>query len=316
MTSSTKMMTALRAHTRGGPEQLAIEHVPIPHAGPGEVLVAVHAAAITFAELDWDLTWTTRDGTDRTPVIPSHEVSGTIAELGDGVTGFAVGDEVYGLIDFDRDGAAAEFAVVPADALTLKPRSVSHTEAAALPLAALTAWQALIDHAGLQTGERVLIHGGAGGVGVYAVQIAHNLGAHVVATDAPSHVDFLRGLGAGHVIDFTSERFVDVVSDLDVVLDTVGGRTLEQSFSVLRPGGRLVTLGAPPPPGAADEHKVRAVFFVVKPDQDELRQLASMVDEFALTPVVSQTYPLTEGREAYESGGLPRLPGKTVLVVR
>ena len=162
LTAMTDTMMALRAHARGGPEQLVYESAPVPVPGPGEALVAVHAAAITFAELSWDESWTTRDGRDRTPVIPSHEVSGTVAALGPGADGLAVGEEVYGLIDFDRDGAAAEYVTVPAAHLAARPRSVSDEEAASLPLAALTAWQALVDHAALEPGERVLVQGGAG----------------------------------------------------------------------------------------------------------------------------------------------------------
>lgn len=153
-------MMALRAHARGGPEQLVYEQAPKPSAGPGEVLIAVHAAAITIAELTWDLEWTTRDGKDRTPVIPAHEMSGIVAGLGAGVVGLAAGDEVMGLVDFDRDGAAAEYVIMPAASLAAKPQSLSHTAAATLPLAALTAWQALTDHAALQSGEQVLVQGG------------------------------------------------------------------------------------------------------------------------------------------------------------
>jgi hypothetical protein len=144
----------------GAAEQLVYEHAPAPSAGPGEVLIAVHAAAITFAELTWDLEWTTSDGMDRTPVIPSHEMSGIVAGLGLGVAGLAAGDEVIGLVDFDRDGAAAEYVVMPGASLTAKPQSLSHVAAATLPLAALTAWQALADHAALQPGEQVLVQGG------------------------------------------------------------------------------------------------------------------------------------------------------------
>lgn len=309
-------MMALRAHTRGGPDRLVYEPAPRPEPREGEVLVAVHAAAITFAELGWDLSWTTRDGADRTPVIPSHEVSGTVAALGDGVAGFAVGDEVYGLVDFDRDGAAAEYVAVPVDALAAKPSKATHVEAAALPLAALTAWQALVDQAGLEPGETVLVHGGAGGVGVYLVQLAAHLGAHVVATDLPANAGFVRSLGAERFVDVTTEAFDDVVSGVDVVVDTVGGDTLERSYRVLRPEGRLVTLGAPPSQETAAAHGVRAMFFVVRPDRVELAGLARLVDEARLESVVSRTFPLAEGRRAFESGKLPRPPGKTVLVVR
>jgi NADPH:quinone reductase-like Zn-dependent oxidoreductase len=309
-------MMALRAHRRGTPEVLDYEQAPRPVPGPGEALVAVHAAGITFAELTWELSWTTSDGADRTPVIPSHEVSGTVAGLGRDVTGLAAGDEVYGLIDFDRDGAAAEYVTVRAEALAGKPRTVSHVEAAALPLASLTAWQALVDHAGVAPGQRVLVHGGAGGVGVYAVQIAALMGAQVIATDTGSHAEFVRRLGADRFIDFSTEAFDQPGMNLDIVIDTVGGATLERSFGILRPGGRLVTLSAPPSQQEAARYGVKAIFFVVRPDRAELVRLAQLVDEGKLRPVVAQTFPLSEGRRAYQSGSRPRPPGKTVLVVR
>jgi NADPH:quinone reductase-like Zn-dependent oxidoreductase len=310
------IMLALRAHQRGAPETLVIEDVEVPVPGPGEVLVAVHAAAITLTELLWDLSWQTRDGADRTPVIPSHEVSGVVAGLGAGVDGLAAGDEVYGLVDFDRNGAAAEFVAVPASALAAKPATATHVESAALPLAALTAWQALIEHARLRAGERVLVHGGAGGVGVYGVQFAAALGAHVIATDLPVNEAFVRSLGAAEFLDFTTRRFDDELSGLDVVLDAVGGDTLTRSYHVLRPGGRLITLAAPPDPAMAEKHAVEATFFVVRPDHDELTRIAGLVDDDSLRPVVAGTFPLREGRAAFESIHGPRRPGKTVLVVR
>jgi NADPH:quinone reductase-like Zn-dependent oxidoreductase len=223
---------------------------------------------------------------------------------------------VYGLVDFGRDGAAAEYVTVPRTALAAKPRTVSHVEAAALPLAALTAWQALVEHAGVASGEAVLVHGGAGGVGVYLVQLAAHLGAHVVATGRPADAGFVRSLGAQRFVDVTSEAFDEVLSGLDVVVDTVSGDTLRRSYGVLRPGGRLVTLVAPPSPQTAQEHGVRAAFFVVRPDRAELERVARLVDEGRLAAVVSRTFPLAEGRRAYDSGAQPRPPGKTVLVVR
>jgi NADPH:quinone reductase-like Zn-dependent oxidoreductase len=309
-------MRALRAHQRGGPAALVLEEADVPQPGPDEVLVEVHAAGITLTELLWDLSWQTSDGADRTPVIPSHEVSGVVAALGDQVAGRAVGDEVFGLVDFDRNGAAAEFVTVPASALAAKPTKVGHVEAAALPLAALTAWQALVDHAAVQPGERVLVHGGAGGVGVYGVQLAAALGAEVIATDLPANEDFVRALGAAEFLDFTTRRFDDELSGLDVVLDAVGGETLARSFRVLRPGGRLVTLAAPPDAAEAQKYGVNAMFFVVRPDAGELGRIAAEVDNGALRPVVSATFPLSAGRAAFESISGPRKPGKIVLVVR
>jgi NADPH:quinone reductase-like Zn-dependent oxidoreductase len=308
-------MMALRAYARGGPEQLVYERVPRPGAGPGEALVAVHAAGITFDELTWDLSWTTREGADRTPVIPSHEVSGTVAATGPGVTGLAPGDEVYALIDFDRDGAAAEYVTVPAGALARRPRSLSHVQAATLPLAALTAWQALVDHAGLTAGERVLVQGGAGGVGVYAVQLAAVLGGQVTATGRGPSEAFVRDLGASDFISSGEPGGRGKAAGQDVVIDTVGGQVLADSFALLRRGGRLVTLGAPPDPELAARYGVRAEFFVVQSDRSELARLATLTDEGRLRPVVSQVFPLADGRRAYASRSQDRPPGKTVLVV-
>ena len=309
-------MMALRAHARGGPEQLVYEQAPAPSAGPGEVLIAVHAAAITFAELTWDLEWTTRDGKDRTPVIPSHEMSGVVAGLGAGVAGLAPGDEVIGLVDFDRDGAAAEYVAVPAASLAAKPRSLSHVAAATLPLAALTAWQALADQAALEPGEQVLVQGGAGGVGIFAVQLAAILGGHVTATGRSADAGFVRDLGADRFVSAEAGRPGQAAAGFDVVIDTVGGAVLDGSYRLLREGGRLVTLGAPPDQELAARYKVHAMFFVVEPDANELARLAEMAGTGRLRAVISQTFPLAEGQQAFQSGAGPRPPGKTVLIVR
>ncbi len=315
MTALSATMMALRAHARGGAEQLVYEPAPAPAPGPGEALVAVHAAAITFAELGWDLSWTTRDGRDRTPVIPAHEVSGTVTALGPVTDGPAVGDEVYGLIDFDRDGAAAEYVTLPAAHLTARPLSVSHVAAATLPLAALTAWQALVDYAAVEPGERVLVLGGAGGVGAYAVQLAVILGADVTATGFERHRDFVLGLGAATFVASGAGEAA-LPEGFDVIIDTVGGAALDASYGLARRGGRLVTLGAPPSAEKAAALGVHAMFFVVTPDTVELARLAGLTDEGKLRPVVSQTFPLRDGRQAFESYARPRPPGKTVLVVR
>jgi NADPH:quinone reductase-like Zn-dependent oxidoreductase len=305
-------MMALRAHARGGAEQLVFEQAPVPVPGPGEALIEVHAAGITLTELTWDLSWTTRDGRDRTPVIPSHEVSGVVRGLGGSARGLSIGEEVYGLIAFDRNGAAADYVTAPAADLADRPRSVSHPQAASLPLAALTAWQALTDQAGLQRGERVLIQGGAGGVGVYAVQLAAILGADVTATGRAGQGDFVRSLGAR---TFTADAG-DVRAEFDVVVDTVGGPVLEASYGPTRRGGRLVTLSAPPSAQRAEQLGIHAMFFVVTPDSAQLSRLAELTDSGKLRPVVSQVFPLREGREAFESGTRPHPPGKTVLLVR
>lgn len=310
-------MMALRAHRRGGPEVLTVERAPIPALADGEVLIAVHAAAITFDELTWEETWN-RGGADRTPIIPSHEVSGVVAAVASGVTGFREGDEAYGLIPFGRDGAAAEYVAVPAADLAARPTTISHVAAAALPLAGLTAWQALVDHAKVRAGERVLVLGGGGGVGALVVELAADLGAEVTATvRSDAARELATRLGAGHVMDTRTTQFDDAEAAYDVVVDTVGGATLERGFTVLRPDGRLVTLSAPPPDGLAESHGVRAMFFIVSPDHAQLSRLAELVDADRLHVAIADTFALKDGRVAFESGRSPhRRPGKTVLMVR
>jgi NADPH:quinone reductase-like Zn-dependent oxidoreductase len=309
-------MMAVRAHRRGGPESLVYEPAPRPSVAPDEVLVAVDAAGITFAELSWDLSWTDADGRDRTPVIPAHELSGSVVEVGADVRTMSLGDQVYGLVPFTRDGAAAEFTSMPANILALRPQTATGIEAASLPLAALTAWQALVDHAGVQLGERVLVQGGAGGVGGYVVQIAAWLGADVWATAGADDLDFVQSLGAARVFDYATPAARDVITDVDVVVDTVGGDTLLRSFELVRRGCRIVTLSAPPPLAMAERYGVTATFFVVDPNRDDLMQLATLVDTGAVRPVVSQTFPLPDTRLAFESASRPHPPGKTIVVVR
>lgn len=309
-------MMALRAHRRGGPEALSYEQAPRPAASAGEVLIQVNAAAITFAELTWDETWT-RNGVDRTPTIPSHEVSGVISEIGAGVEGFAVGTQVYGLIPFDRNGAAAEFVTVAAHLVAAKPATVDHVAAAATPLAALTAWQALLEHAKCRSGEKVLVHGGAGGVGGFAVQLASSLGAHVTATTRVQDAPLVLGYGAERIIDFQTEQFDADAAAYDIVIDTVGGSTLDRSFGVLRQGGRLITLQSPPSQERAEQFDVKATFFVVKPDRAQLASIAAMVDNGKLRVTIAETFALRDGQQAFLSAGLPnRRPGKTVLRVQ
>ena len=309
-------MKAVRAHRRGGPEQLVFEVAPRPEPTRGEALVAVHAASITPDELTWPATWTDRadpGGRDRTPIVPSHEMSGVVAELGPGVTEVEVGDEVYGLIPFVRDGAAAEFVSVPAAFLAGKPVTIDHDTAASIPLAALTAWQALVDHAALRADQHVLIHGAAGGVGSFAVQIAADLGARVTATAREGDQAFVRGLGAADVVDYEHDRFEDHVKGVDVVLDPVGGPTQARSWSVLRPGGILVSVAVPPDPGEAKKHRARGVYFVVEPDRGQLETIAELVDSGRITPIVDRVVPLADTRAAYENLRTEHRQGKVVL---
>jgi NADPH:quinone reductase-like Zn-dependent oxidoreductase len=312
----TESMMALRAHSRGGPEVLVYESAPKPPMGPEQVLVAVDAAAITFTELNWDETWS-RDGRSRLPIIPAHEFSGVVADVGNDVHEWRVGDHVFGLVPFDIDGAAAQWLSIDAAILARTPQSVGSAEVAALPLAALTAWQGLLDHGQLERGQRVLIHGAAGGVGIFAVQLAHHFGAQVTVTARAGDAPFLRELGADHIIDFETELFEIHGPVFDLVFDPIGGDVLDRSFEVVRAGGKLITLNAPPSAERAAEYGIDASFFIVSPNPAELSEIANLVDRGELRSIVAATFPLSEGRSAYESGAQhSRAPGKTVLLVR
>jgi NADPH:quinone reductase-like Zn-dependent oxidoreductase len=313
---ASRSMMALRAHTQGGPEVLVYESAPRPTAGDDEVLIAVHAAAITFDELTWPETWAS-GGIDRTPVIPSHEFSGVAVEVGDGVTGLSAGDEVYGLVPFDRDGAAAEYVSVPATSVATRPRTVSHVVAAAAVLPALTAWEALADHANVQPGHRVLVRGGAGGVGSFVTQLATALGAKVTATVHAPDAEHVLALGAERAISSEEESLDAERGTFDAVIDAVGKEAPEGLFAALRPGGRLITLQEPPSQETAVKYGVTALFFIVTANRDRLGRLAEMIDTSKLKVSVAATFPLAEGRAAYQSGASRRhRPGKTVLVVK
>lgn len=309
-------MKAVRAHTRGGPEALRYEDAAVPEVGASEVLVEVHAAAVTPGELAWDETWQSADGADRTPVIPSHEFSGVIAQIGGDVSPLTPGSQVYGLIDFNHDGAAAEFVSLPQEAVVPRPVRLSHVESAALPLAALTAWQALSDHARIQPGERVFIQGGAGGVGSLAVQFAKALGADVTATASEEDEPLVKTLGADRVVPSVSAALSPGEPRFDVLLNTFGGPVPEESYGLVRPGGRLVTLAEPPDQSMTERHAIQGIFFIVASDRDELRRIADLAEQGELRPVIARTLPLVDAPIAYGPPPAPRRPGKTVLVVR
>ena len=309
-------MKAIRLHARGGPEQLVYEDAPKPILGPQDALVRVFATAITRTELTWDQTYQNADGSRRIPAIPGHEVSGIVEKLPPGITGIAPGDAVYALTDFPRDGAAAEYVAVRAADLALKPRSLDHVHSAAVTLSGLTAWQALFTHAGLERGQKVLIHGGAGGVGTFAVQLAHRKGAQVITTSSAANLEFLRGLGADTTIDYTKTRFDDELRDIDVVLDAVGSDVVERSWQVLRKGGVMVSVAEPVPENEAREHGVRGLFFIVEPNRSQLEELAKFIDAGSLKSIVASVFRLERAREAFELGLQGHTRGKIVLRVR
>ena len=293
-------MRAIRLRAPGGPDELAIDTVPVPRPAPGEALVRVHAASITRDELEWPV--------DRLPATPSYEVSGVVAAVGDGVDAIAVRDPVYALLAFDRDGAAAEFVATAADLLAPKPRAFDHVEAAAVPLAGLSAWQALFDHGGLERDQRVLVLGAAGGVGHLAVQIARARGAFVIGTASPDAAEWVLGLGA-HEVLVTGAGSDATLDPVDLVFDTVGGQRFARAAAAVRPGGRMVSVAEPPPPG------IDADYFVVEPNHGQLVELTTLAEDGALRPEIDSVYLLEDARAAFERSMAGGKRGKVVLRV-
>ncbi|WIY00680.1 NADP-dependent oxidoreductase [Amycolatopsis mongoliensis] len=289
-----------------GIEGLTLTDLPHPHAAENDVIVRVHAAGFTPGELTWPATWTDRAGRDRTPSVPGHELSGVVTGLGYGTTGLTVGQRVFGLADWARNGSLAEYTAVEARNLAPLAADIDHTVAATLPISGLTAWQGLFDHAGLTTGQTVLIHGAAGAVGSIAVQLAREAGARVIGTGREGDRDLVLGLGA--------EAFQDPEADpgeqADVVFDVIGGDVLAKSAALVRPGGTLVTVAEPPKVRPQDG---RAVFFVVEPDRARLADLAQRVRDGRLKPLVGDVRPLAEAPDAFARRRRTR--GKTIIRV-
>jgi len=286
---------------------MSLTDMPYPRAAENDVIVRVHAAGFTPGELDWPATWTDRAGRDRTPSVPGHELSGVVVELGYGTTGLSVGQRVFGLADWTRNGTLAEYTSVEARNLAPLPADIDHTVAAALPISGLTAWQGLFDHGRLTTGQTVLIHGAAGGVGSIAVQLAREAGARVIGTGRASNRDRALALGGDTFIDLQTEKLEDA-DEADVVLDTIGGDILDRSAARVRAGGALVTITMPPRVRPKDG---RAVFFVVEPDRARLTDLATRLRDGRLKPVVGAVRPLAEAPAAFAPG--KRTPGKTII---
>lgn len=307
-------MKAVRLHGRGGPAQLVYEDVPQPQPGPGEALARVGASGVIANELKWDETYQTVTGAPRPFPIPGHDLSGVVVAVGPDVTGVATGDAVYALIAFSRDGADADYVIALPSELAPRPRTLDDTQAGAVPLSALTAWQALFIHGGLSAGQTALIHGAAGGVGVFATQLARWRGAHVLTTASARDADFLRELGADEVIDYATTRFEEVVHDADVVFDAVGGDTLARSWRVVKPGGALVSVVSPlsGPPMRDDIHYV---YFIVEPSGAQLREIGALIDAERLRPIVDQVFPLAQARQAYEAAATGHPRGKIVITV-
>jgi NADPH:quinone reductase-like Zn-dependent oxidoreductase len=313
----TETMKAVCIHRYGTSDELVYQDLPRPLSGAGELLIRVHAAGVNPVD------WKTRSGSalakaygDRFPLVLGWDVAGVVAAVGQGVSGFAAGDAVYGMVRFPEPGCAyAEYVAAPAEHVTHKPETIDFLEAAALPLVSLTSWQAILEAGELAEGQTVLIHGAAGGVGHVAVQQAVWRGARVIGTARARDEDFLRGLGLDKFVDYQTDRFEEIVRDVDVVLDTLGGQVQERSWAVLKKGGILVTLRTTP--GLEDEAQargLRAKHVLVRPQPQHWARINELVGSGRLRPVVAAVYPLHEAATAHDR--LERGPTRGKIVLR
>jgi NADPH:quinone reductase-like Zn-dependent oxidoreductase len=304
-------MQAIAVHDRdAGLAGLSSADLPYPHAAENDVILRVHAAGFTRGELAWEGTWTDRAGHDRTPSVPGHEVSGVVVELGYGTTGLSLGQRVFGLADWTRNGTLAEYVAIEARNLAPLPTGVDHAVAAGAVVSGLTAWQALFDHAHLRAGQTVLIHGAGGGVGSIAVQLARQAGSRVIGTGRAADRHRALDLGVEEFVDLETDRLEDV-GEADVVLDVIGGDILQRSTALIRPGGTLVTIAEPP---TIQPENGRAIFFVVEADRSQLTELAQRLRDGRLTPNVVAVRPLAEAPAAFGPDA-PRASGKTIIRV-
>lgn len=308
-------MKAVRMHGYGGTEVLRVEEAPLPQPGAGEVRVRVVGAAVN--PVDWKI----RRGylkdfiPHRFPLIPGWDVSGVVDALGEGASRFRLGDAVYSRPDIARDGTYAEFVVIREAELASKPATISHIEAASLPLAGITAWQALVGIAQVQAGQRVLVHAAAGGVGSLAVQIARARGAHVIGTASGANRALVESLGVDQFVDYRQETLAQAVRPVDAVFDTVGGAVQEASWPLLKAGGVLVSVTDPPPQDKAQAHGVRGEFLFIEPDAAVLAELARLVEGGQVRPLIGAEFALDDIVRAHELSETGRSRGKIVLYV-
>jgi NADPH:quinone reductase-like Zn-dependent oxidoreductase len=306
-------MKAVVAHEYGAPEVLKYEDAPRPAPKENELLVRVIACGVNPADPLVISGRLAKEFGTHLPLIPGYDVAGVVEKTGTKVTKFKKGDAVYGYALFG--GGWAEFAVLAENEAALKPKTATFTDAAAVPLAALTAWQSLIDVAKLSAGQTVLIHGGSGGVGSFAVQIAKARGARVVATASTANQDLLKRLGADVAIDYTKTKFEDVAKDVDVVLDAVGRDTLARSYAVVKKGGIITTLVARPDQAQLDKYGIRGTSIFGKPDGNELAEITKLIEAGKIKPIVSQVLPLTDAVKAVQQAETHHTRGKLVLKI-
>jgi NADPH:quinone reductase-like Zn-dependent oxidoreductase len=308
-------MRAIVIHEFGGPEVLKLEDVPRPKPAADEVLIKVYATGVN--PIDWKI----REGARKErfptnfPLILGWDASGVIEEVGSNILNFKKGDEVYSRPDPTKNGTYAEYVVVKADQVNRKPKTIDYVKAAAVPLAGLTAWQGLFDHGKLQRGEKVLIHGASGGVGTFAVQFAKWKGAYTVATSSEKNIEFLQELGADEVIDYKKENFEDRLRDIDLVFDTIGVQTQKRSLQVLKNGGRLVTTVKPENEKEAEQKNIHIEGYMAQSYPEELEQIAALIDEGKVSPVIGKIFPLEQAAEAQQLSKEGHVRGKIVLKV-
>ena len=305
-------MKAIQVHAYGGPDVLELEEVPRPQPAPDEVLVKVYASGVN--PVDWKI----RQGYRQHPLpfIPGWDVSGVVEEAGRNVTDFRTGDEVYGRPDTSRNGSYAEYITVKAIELGRKPTSIDHIRAAAIPLAGLTAWQALFEHAQLKKGQKLFIHGASGGVGTYAIEFAKWKGAYVIGTASAQNLSFLKELGADEAVDYHTKNFEKQFTDIDVVFDTIGGDTQKRSLQMLKPGGILVTTLKVEDEAAFKQKGVRITGMLTTSKKEDLEAIAQLVDDGFVKPIISKILPLEAAEEAHRIIENGHVRGKIVLRVR
>lgn len=308
-------MKAFRIHEYGGIEQLKIENIPVPEINEDEVLIKIIATSVNPVD------WKVREGLVRwrnihqLPLTLGWDVSGVVEKIGSKTNKFKIGDEVYSRPAIDRNGSYAEYIAVRESEVAFKPKSITHLEAASIPLVGLTAWEALVTTANIQAGQRVLIHAAAGGVGSIAVQIARIYGCYVIGTASEGNIEFVKSLGADEVIDYKKQDFSQILKDMDVVLDTIGGSTQENSWKVLKEGGILVSIINKPPEEIAAQYKARSGYFFVQPSAKILETLSHLIDTGKIKPVVGSIFTLDEIKQAQELSQSKRTKGKIVIKV-
>jgi NADPH:quinone reductase-like Zn-dependent oxidoreductase len=307
-------MRAICLTAFGGPEALKVCEIERPHLKDDQVLVQVHAASVNPVDYKIRAGHYPPVKQDQLPLVPGRDIAGTVVACGAAVTSLEPGDEVYAMLDAGS-GGYAEYVAVQADLCARKPTHLDDTEAAAVPLAGLTAWQGLFDHGHLNGGQRVLIHGGAGGVGHFAIQLAKAREAIVVTTVSAKDKEFVRSLGADQAIDYRTERFEELVPEVDLVFDLVGGDTQERSWEVLKEGGALISTLAKPSERQAITHHARATSYIAQPNGAELSAIRALIDDGKVRPHVERTYPLQDAAAAQQRLEREHIQGKIVLAV-